>query len=405
MDRTLEGLAPLGPLQAEMERYAQEQESLVERAVAVQQIPAPTGQEGARAAWVEAAFRELGLERVERDALLNVYARVPGRRPGPGLLVSAHMDTVFPPGTDLALRREPERDRLSGPGIGDNSVGVAGLVTLAESLVRLPTPPVDVWLVANSNEEGLGDLKGMRAAVDRLHGRAPGLGAAIVLEGMGLGRVVHRGLGVRRYRIAVQAPGGHSWGDFGVASAVHALVALAAEIAHLQVPRKPRTSFNIGRIQGGRSVNTIADHAELELDLRSEAPETLAWLDEQVRRMVERHRSEHRRLHTQVTVHMVQIGHRPAGGIPEDHPLVQAASAVLARLRVRERRDFRISSTDANVPLSRGIPAVCIGLTEGGDAHRLSEWIALGPLVQGMRQLLCLTWWAAHWLGGPGNGG
>ncbi len=399
MDRTLETLAHLRPLQAEMERYAERRDILVERAVAIQQIPAPTGQEGERATWVEAAFRDLGLDRVERDSLLNVYARIPGQRPGPSLLVSAHMDTVFPQGTDLALHREPDRDRLSGPGIGDNSVGVAGLVTLAESLVRLPPPPVDVWLVANSNEEGLGDLKGMRAAVDRLHGRAPGLGAAIVLEGMGLGRIVHRGLGVRRYRIAVQAPGGHSWGDFGVASAVHALVTLAAEIAHLQVPRKPRTSFNIGRIQGGRSVNTIADHAELELDLRSEAPETLAWLDEQVRRMVERHRSEHERLHTQATVHMVQIGHRPAGGIPEDHPLVQAASAVLARLQVRERRDFRISSTDANVPLSRGIPAVCIGLTEGGNAHRLNEWIAVRPLVQGMQQLLYLTWWAVHWLG------
>ena len=148
--------------------------------------------------------------------------------------------------------------RVYAPGLGDNSTGVAALLLLIETLKRLPTPPVDIWLVANSGEEGLGDLRGMRAAVDRLRSK---IGACIVIEGMGLGRVVHQALGSRRFRISVNAPGGHSWSAFGSPSAVHVLVQLAAGLTRLDVPTHPRTTFNVGRISGGTSVNTIAQHA------------------------------------------------------------------------------------------------------------------------------------------------
>lgn len=363
----------------------------------IQQIPAPTGTEEARSVWVQAYLHRVGVSDVERDEVLNVYGRIPGVTSTPALLVSAHTDTVFPLETDLSTTQDAENDRIAGPGIGDNATGVAGLLALAETLVTLPPPPVDIWLVANSNEEGLGDLRGMRAAVDRLQDR---LGAVIVVEGMGLGRIVHRALGVRRYRISAAAPGGHSWGDFGVASAIHALVELATDITRLKVPNQPRTSFNIGRISGGTSVNTIAQAASLQLDLRSEMPDTLDWLDNQVQAIVERYTRKHRRRRDGVRFDMEPIGNRPAGGIEPDHPLIEKLSAVLAYIGVTERPEARISSTDANIPLSRGIPAVCIGLTEGGDAHRPSEWIDTRPLAKGMQQLLFFAWWTAVWLTG-----
>ena len=362
-------------------------------------------------------MRAIGLADVTRDRLGNVYGRVRGRRSQgrPALLVSAHTDTVFPSETDLRLHRL-DNGLIRGPGIGDNSTGVAGLLALAETLTQLNPPPVDIWLVANSMEEGLGDLRGMRRVVDRLaaetdgaNGRAApprnrrgALGAVIVLEGMGLGRIVHQALGARRYRTSAAAPGGHSWGDFGAASAVHALVSLADEMTRLQLPQAPRTTFNIGRIGGGTSVNSIAQEAWMELDLRSESPERLTWLDGQIGEIVECHAQAHRAHEDGLTLRHEQIGNRPAGALPFQHPLVQAASTILQEIGVKERSDARISSTDANVPLSRDIPAVCVGLTDGGDAHRLSEWIDPSPLVKGMQQLLYLTWWSAAWLTSSG---
>ena len=424
-------------VQAAGAAYTGQLEKLIDLCIAVQQIPAPTGAETERAAWVESRMRAIGLADVARDRLGNVYGRVRGRpssagrqaqdrppeRQAPRLLVSAHTDTVFPSETDLRLRRL-DNGLIRGPGIGDNSAGVAGLLTLAETLTHLTAPPVDIWLVANSMEEGVGDLRGMRRVVDRLEGGGESeeereesasqlpflsllspavplssqLGAVIVLEGMGLGRIVHQALGARRYRTSAVAPGGHSWGDFGAASAVHGLVSLAEEMTRLQLPQAPRTTFNIGRIGGGTSINTIAQQAWMELDLRSESPETLAWLDGQIGKIVERHAQAHRAHGDGLTLQHEQIGNRPPGALPFQHPLVQAASAILQELGVKERSDARISSTDANVPLSRNIPAVCVGLTDGGDAHRLSEWIDPLPLVKGMQQLLYLTWWSAAWL-------
>ena len=413
----IDGLPHGDAVQAAGAAFAGQLEQLIDLCIVVQQIPAPTAAETERAAWVENRMRDIGLADVARDELGNVYGRVRGPSPQaqPALLVSAHTDTVFPPETDLRLRRL-NNGLIRGPGIGDNSTGVAGLLTLAETLTQLAAPPADIWLVANSMEEGVGDLRGMRQVVDRLdseadgamrradpsHNRRGALGAVIVLEGMGLGRIVHQALGVRRYRTSAAAPGGHSWGDFGAASAVHGLVSLADEMLKLPLPQTPRTTFNIGRIGGGTSVNTIAQEAWMELDLRSESPPTLAWLDGQIGKIVERHVQAHRAHGDGLTLRHEQIGNRPAGALPFQHPLVQAASTILQEIGVKERGDARISSTDANVPLSRNIPAVCVGLTDGGDAHRLSEWIDPLPLVKGMQQLLYLTWWSAAWLTNSG---
>jgi tripeptide aminopeptidase len=368
---------------------------LLESCVTIQQIPAPTGHEAARATWIAARMAELGLQDVVYDpATHNVYGRLPGIQSRPGLLISAHTDTVFGPETDLTVRHDPSKGRIYGPGIGDNSMGVAALLELVTALSTLSPPPVDIWFAANSQEEGLGDLRGMRAVVDALQ---PQIGACLVIEGMGLGRVVHRALGSRRYRIRVDAPGGHSWSDFGTASALHVLAQLAADLTHILPPESPLTTYNIGRMEGGTSVNTIAQHAWLELDLRSEEPDGLAWIINQALEIVRRYQTpmwERRGVNVKVEV----IGDRPSGSIPTDHPLVLAAQDALAAVGYSHQADLRMSSTDANIPLSKGIPAICVGVTEGSNAHRLQEWISTEPLARGMTHLLLLSWHVADWL-------
>lgn len=370
-----------------------QRQRLLDLCIQIQQIPAPTGAERVRALWVADYLRAAGFPLVEMDELSNVFLCIKGKQRRPALLISAHTDTVFPAGADLTVRSDDGQGRVFGPGIGDNSVGVAALLWLAAHLQE-SAPPVDIWLVANVGEEGNGDLCGMRAAVDRLQ---PLVGASIVIEGMGLPRVVNRALGSKRFRIETRAPGGHSWSDFGAASAVHVLVHLAADLTRLKPPATPRTTFNIGMITGGTSVNTIAQQATLELDLRSEEPAALAEIVEQVNHIIARYQTS-RWQQAGVKVTATVIGDRPAGGIADDHLLVQAAMRSLAAIGVQPQNHMRISSTDANIPLSRGIPAVCIGITDGGNAHRMDEWITPDLLPKGMQHLLALTWWTAQWL-------
>lgn len=380
------------------DQILQRSHELADLCIRIQQIAAPTMQEEARAVWIEQRWRKAGLGDVYRDDMNNVYARVKasGSRPSsPSLMVSAHTDTVFPADTNLSVHIDKQNGRIFGPGIGDNSTGVAALLALADVLHNL-SPPTDIWLVANTGEEGLGDLRGMRAAVDRLENT---LGACIVIEGTGLGRVVHRALGSQRLRISVRAPGGHSWSDFGTPSAVHVLVQIAAELTHLRVPSEPRTSFNIGRIEGGRSVNTIAQSAQLDLDMRSQSKEELSALVQEAVSIANRYRTRAWQ-NRQVKVTLETIGDRPMGSIDADHPLVQAAQEALRDSQLDLLPNMHMSSTDANIPLSRNIPAVCVGITEGGSAHRLQEWIDPQPLPRGVRHLLMLTWWASEWLAG-----
>lgn len=384
-----------------IQRWPAKVDELLETCVAIQQIPAPTGAEAARSAWVAARMTALGLQDIVHDPTThNVYGRWPGVKSHPALLITAHTDTVFGAETDLSVRRDAAKGRVYGPGIGDNSMGVAAMLQLVAALPTLPAPPVDIWFAANSQEEGLGDLRGMRAVVDSLQ---PRIGACLVIEGMGLGRVVHRALGSRRYRISVTAPGGHSWSDFGAASALHVLAQLAAELTRLQPPELPLTSFNIGRMEGGTSVNTIAQHAWLELDLRSEESSGLAWIIVQALQIVSHYQTPKWELRG-VTVKAEVIGDRPSGSISSDHPLVMAARDALAAVGYAHQADLRISSTDANIPLSREIPAICVGVTEGSNAHRLQEWIGTEPLARGMAHLLLLSWQVADWLASEDSG-
>ncbi len=352
---------------------------VLELAIQIQQIPAPTFQEEQRAIFMRDLFREEKLQDVEIDSLGNVYARLPGKDNGGPVVLSAHTDTVFPMEIDLSVKREPHR--IIAPGIGDNSLGLAGLLgilwMLREQEIELPG---DLWLVANVCEEGLGDLKGMRAVVDRF-GDTPI--AYIIIEGMALGQIYHRGLGVQRYRITAETHGGHSWADYGEPSAIHELAALVTKLGKIDLPKDPRTTLNVGVISGGTSVNTIAPGASLELDLRSEDPEALQTLINNVQALVEQANQPRVQVKTEI------IGQRPAGQIPTDHPLVELAKSALSEQGLQVH--LSIGSTDANIPLSRGLPAVTIGLTSGKGAHTSNELIETEPLAQGLEQILSVV--------------
>ncbi len=350
---------------------------ILDLAVEIQQIPAPTFSEAQRAGFVRARFEAEALADVSSDPAGNIYARLPGQsQTTPPLVVSAHLDTVFPLDIDLRISRRPER--IAGPGIGDNSLGVAGLFGLVwllrERQVCLPT---DMWLVANVCEEGLGDLRGMRSVVERFGANVQ---AYLVLEGMAYGYIYHRALGVDRYRITARTAGGHSWKDYGQPSAVHELAALVTHLTSMPLPRTPRTTLNVGRIFGGTSVNVVAAEASLELDLRSESAATLAEVVRQVQAVADA------ATRPGVQVDMRQIGYRPAGELPAGHPLVRLAEGILSQQGVSPT--LTIGSTDANVPLGRGIPAVCLGLSTGDGAHTVHEFIHTAPLKSGMEQLL-----------------
>jgi acetylornithine deacetylase/succinyl-diaminopimelate desuccinylase-like protein len=348
----------------------------IQRTLDLQAVPAPTFEEHERAAALRKEFEHAGGLELHSDEVGNLLARVPGGA-GPALAVSAHLDSVFPRGTDLASRRTAQR--LHGPGIGDNAVALAALVELALDFKQDP-PPGDLWLVANVCEEGLGNLRGMRQVVARLNGAVR---AYLVLEGMALGQVYHRALPARRFRLSAEGPGGHSWIHAGRASALHQLIRLGAELADLPTSSEPKSTLNIGLMRGGHSVNSIADQAYLEVDLRCESEAGLQALADQVAGLVARSAVDG------VKFSLVPTGARPAGGLAADHPLVQAAVSALGR-GSRRRARLAAGSTDASVPLQQAYPAVCIGLTTGGEAHTVREYIDIPPMEGGYRSLLNL---------------
>jgi tripeptide aminopeptidase len=354
----------------------------IAQGVTIQQIPAPTFHEAARAGYVAAQFREHGLKQISTDDLHNVYGLLPGRDPAlPALMLTAHTDTVFAADTDLNIRRDG--DLIFGPGLGDNSLGVAGMLAVARGLASLPpntAPARSIWFVATSGEEGLGDLRGMKGAFAALR---EDIGAVINIEGLALGHVYHMGIAVRRLHIVAHSPGGHSWLHFGRPSAIHTLMHIGAEIAGIVPPAQPRTTFNIGMIDGGTAINALAPRASLWLDLRSESAAALAALEDRVRDIVTRFDHET----TPVTISVV--GDRPAGTIDPAHPLVTLTLDALAQVSLRGTLES--GSTDGNIPLAHGVPAVTVGITRGGNAHRTDEYIEISPVEAGLRQLILLV--------------
>lgn len=352
-------------------------DSVADLAVQICEVPAPTGQEESRARFVSDLLTERGYE-TQRDDAGNVYARRGGKG-GPALVLAAHIDTVFPESEPINVDRRT--GKLFGPGVGDNSLGVAAVIELFTILDKLEiTTDVDVLFVADVGEEGLGNLRGMRAAMDL---RGLEVAGVIAVEGHNFGRVTHGGVGSIRWRLRASGQGGHSWGDFGEPSAIHVLNHVISDIAKLEVPREPRTTFNVGTISGGTSINTIAAHCEALVDMRSIDKEALDQLAAQVRTIVESRSS------SKVSITIEELGERPAGHLDKSHRLVQQAMDAVAWAGGAPSLDS--SSTDANIPLSRGIPAVCIGISRGGRGHTVDEYIEIRPIETGMAQLTKLV--------------
>lgn len=362
-------------------------EAIANLAWRICEVPAPTGQEFERARLVATLWQERGYT-PEIDEVGNVYVRRRGSQENaPLLMLMAHTDTVFPASTPIAVRREG--NTLHGPGISDNSVSVATMLHTFDLLDELKLETAtDLVAVANVGEEGLGNLLGARTAVERYREQ---LGAVIVIDG-GLGHITHGAVGSKRWRITVRGPGGHSYGSFGTPSAIHGLGRIIAALADLRVPQSPKTTFNVGVIEGGTSVNTIAAEATALLDMRSTDVEALNRLAEQARPLIEQCAGAG--LQTEITV----LGERPAGERSLSDPLVRLAGDVLRWLGMEPR--YGSSSTDANIPISLNIPAVCLGVTHGEHAHTLQEFFEILPLGMGLAQIGRITIEASQMLHG-----
>jgi len=371
-------------------------------------IPAPPFGESARAAWFLDRFHDLGLTSVHLDDAGNVLAELAptphhsapepaaGKEsphpavassdpslseksavsPTPCILLSAHLDTVFPAGTPVEPVEEKGSPRIFAPGICDNAAGLSALLAIAAALRYADiTPPIPILFAANVGEEGEGDLRGMRHLFERGPYRTR-IAAAIALEGGGTSAVVTRALGSLRFRVTITGPGGHSWSDAGTPNPILILSEALTRIAALKLPSNPLTTLNVGHISGGTSINSIPESATALLDIRSTDPTQListatavhGILDETILAFTTQKNN-----FTPPKLHIETIGNRPAAALPDDSPILRTLRAVDRHLTLRT--EPRLGSTDANIPISRGLPAIAIGAGGiGGGIHTLQEW-------------------------------
>ncbi|MEO8335328.1 MAG: M20/M25/M40 family metallo-hydrolase [bacterium] len=354
-------------------RLAANDDRLLDTQIALSEIPSPTGAEMARGASVAERFRALHLGDVRIDGVGNVLGVRQGETDERPVVICAHLDTIFPEGTPVGVSRDGRQ--LCGPGIVDNSRGLAAMLALAEAIDgrRLRTRR-SIMFAATVGEEGAGDLRGVKHLFASLT-LPPS--ACIALDGAGDDRIVTRALGARRYRVTFKGTGGHSWAAFGVANPVHAAGAAAAKLAAMPLPRLPRTTLSVCRIGGGISVNAIPDEAWLEIDLRSSSRDTLERcadeIEQAIRAAVRQENARRASGSAPLTWSMVTIGDRPCGEVDVDHPLVLAA--VSATRAIGRTAELATASTDANVPISLGVPAIAIGAGgRGGGVHTSGEW-------------------------------
>lgn len=339
------------------------------------QIPAPPFQEMERAERFAAMLEEAGVDTVYIDEVGNVVALRRGTRGGRTVALAGHMDTVFPEGTDVKV--EQRGDTLFAPGVGDDTRGLIVVLTVLRALneARVGTD-ADVLFIGTVGEEGLGDLRGVK----HLFGPdGPDIDSWIAVDGGSIGRIVHRGLGSHRYRVSFEGPGGHSWGAFGMGNPAHAMsraVKFFDDAAREYVARGPRTSYNVGRIGGGTSINSIPFAVWMEVDMRSESPARLNGIDSIFHAAVQRALAEQNAMRQSgdpLTVKIEMIGDRPSGMVDPDSPIVSRAAAS-ARLLGSEP-SLGVGSTDSNIPISLGVPAITIGRGgTGSGGHSLREW-------------------------------
>ena len=379
-------------------------------------IPAPPFGEQARGQWLAERFVEAGLSGVETDIAGNVFGTMPSttlppESTGPVIVISAHLDTVFPAGTPLKVVRDG--DRLAAPGACDNGAGLAGLLAIAHALIKAEVElAAPLLFLGNVGEEGEGNLRGVRQLYNG-SALAQRIAAHIVLDGAGAGPVVTQALGSSRYQLTVTGPGGHSFTDAGTPNPIAALASALAALADTALPMEPRTTLNLGTIRGGTSVNSIPESAEATIDFRSTEFEQLVRLEVALHRAAEdavghwNRRAKTRGKgasytgtggngHGLLSYSITKIGDRPAAVLPDDSQLLAALRAVDRHLGLRT--ELRLGSTDANIPLSLGVPALSIGAGgDGGGAHTMAEWYSAMGRETGLRRVLLLTLAMLEW--------
>lgn len=350
-------------------------DAITEEQIRICSIPASPFGEQERAEYLSRKFSELGMTEVEIDEEGNCVGVLRGSSRSPLIVASAHLDTVFSKDTNFEVVRRA--NKLFAPGIADDGCGLVALLALAQAIQaeRIPIQG-SILFVGTVGEEGEGNLRGVRHLFTK--GRwAKHIDAFLSFDGPGVDRITNRALGSRRYRVEVSGPGGHSWGDFGLPNPVHAIGRAISRVAGYPAPREPRTTFNVGRIEGGRSVNAIPSEAAMEVDLRSAAEAELQRLDaffrRAVREAVDEENAKRRVADPLLKLKVDLIGERPTGETPADSPLVELAIEATKLLGVEPRLDQ--ASTDSNLPISLGIPAITLGAGgTSGCSHSLDEW-------------------------------
>ena len=356
-------------------------------------IPAATFFEEKRAEWMAEQFRALGWEaKIDRGG--NTVAQPKGAGEGPWVALTAHLDTVFAPRTPDDIKVASD-GRFLGPGVSDNGAGLAALLAIAAAWNAAPpleSPSTWPLLVANVGEEGEGNLNGMRYFCR--HANTAKLKALLVLDGPDAEHITSRALASRRFEVVISGPGGHSWRDFGVPNPVHAIaraITLFTDQAVEETFGDPRTTFNFGIVEGGSSINSIPGEARTKIDLRSEDNARIERLAQQLTAAVERAVELENALSNagRATARVREIGSRPSGALADDAPLLECVRGVDAHLGIRSY--LECSSTDANVPLSMGLPALSIGAGGlGGGAHTAAEWYSPEGREQGLQRIMLI---------------
>jgi acetylornithine deacetylase/succinyl-diaminopimelate desuccinylase-like protein len=375
-------------VKAALEAVRAAEPQTIEDQIRICEVEAPPFKETKRGELYAQLLREAGLQNVRVDKVGNVLGEKRGAEPRPHLVLAAHLDTVFPEGTNVRVRREGAT--LRGPGIGDDCRGLAVVLAVARALAKAPIQmPGTITFVGNVGEEGLGDLRGvkhlfnesMKGQIDRF----------VSIDGTGLG-ITHIAVGSFRYRVTFKGPGGHSYGAFGMVNPIQAMGRAMARIADFQVPSEPKTTFNVGRTGGGTSVNSIPFDAWLEMDMRSADPASLQSLDAKFHKAIDDAvAEENARWNSRaLSADKQMVGNRPAGRMPADAPIVQAAVSVTRALGLPVSLDE--GSTDANLPMSLGVPAITIdGGGRGTGSHALSEAFDTTNSWQGTQRALLLA--------------
>jgi len=385
-------IAALAEVRSAGEWFRLQEPRFAEYQMEVARIAAPPFGEGNRAAWLADRFREIGLNDVETDKVGNVFAVHPGYG-NRYVALSAHIDTVFPASTPLNVRQQGSK--LYGPGVSDNGAGIAAMLAVAEALqtTRIPHALPFVF-IGNVGEEGEGDLRGMRHVFATPRWKNS-IAYSIVVDGAGSDTVVAEALGSRRFEVIVRGPGGHSWSDFGAPNPIIVLSRTIDVFSLTPVPGSPKTTFNVGVIRGGTSVNSIPESASMRVDLRSTSMAEIDRLERALRTALARAvatenqaaASQTARKPQAVQSEVVEIGNRPAGELTPDARVLKVIRAVDAHLG--NAAQVQRASTDANIPLSLGREAIAIGGGgSGGGAHTLQEWFDGNGRDLGLKRIL-----------------